>query len=99
MGKRNRERVARIRAGIEKPITTPTDPKEKVGKGLCPFPGCSGRAILEKPAHGFCIQHEKFVADLLFIIPHIQLQKPETKRGLVLPGDSDFTGVPAVKRG
>lgn len=40
MGKRNRERVARIRVGQEKAIATPTDPKEKTGLGICPFPGC-----------------------------------------------------------
>lgn len=99
MGKRNRERVARIRAGQEKSIATPTDPKEKAMKGLCPFPGCPGRPSPEGSPHGFCFPHEKFVADLLFIIPHIQWLKPEAKSSLVKPGDPEFTLPSTVKLG
>jgi len=43
--------------------------------------------------HGFCFGHEKFVADLLFIIPHIQWQPVKPKSGLVLPGSPEF-GIP-----
>ena len=95
MGKRNRERVARIRAGQEKAIATPMDPKEKAEQGLCPFPGCQGRPLPVGCPHGFCPTHEKFVTDLLFIIPHIQWQKPEAKTRLIRPGDPDFT-LPSV---
>ncbi|MBA7605658.1 hypothetical protein ES703_12792 [subsurface metagenome] len=91
MGKRNRERVERIRAGQEKSIATPTDPKEKAMKGLCPFPGCPGTPLRAEGSHGFCFTHEKFVADLCFIIPHIQWPKPEEKSSLIKPGDPDFS--------
>ncbi|MBA7680290.1 hypothetical protein ES703_88604 [subsurface metagenome] len=94
MGKRNRERVARIRAGQEEARATPIDPQEKAKAGLCPFPGCLGTPLRAQGAHGFCAAHEKFIADLIFIIPHIQWQKPETKSGLVLPGSPEF-GLPA----
>ncbi|MBA7700345.1 hypothetical protein ES703_109056 [subsurface metagenome] len=93
MGKKNRERVARIRAGQEKSIATPTDPKEKALKGLCPFPGCQERPLRGDGTHGFCAAHEKFVADLIFIFPHINWQKPEPKSDLVLPGSPEF-GIP-----
>ena len=98
MGKRNRERVARIRAGQEKAIATPIDPKEKAEHGLCPFPGCRERPLRAEGSHGFCAAHEKFTADLLFIVPHIQWQKPEPKSGLVKPGDPDFTLPISVKK-
>jgi len=91
MGKRNRERVERIRAGQEKSIATPMDPKEKAAQGVCPFPGCSWRPVPGRSPNGFCIQHEKFVADLCFIIPHIKWEKPEAKSSLIKPGDPDFT--------
>ena len=91
MGKRNRERVARIQAGLEKPIGMPTDPKEKATKGLCPFPGCPGTPLRAEGAHGFCFAHEKFVADLVFIFPHIKWEQPKSQSGLVLPGSPDFT--------
>ncbi|GAI90748.1 unnamed protein product [marine sediment metagenome] len=95
MGKRNRERVARIRAGQEKSIATPTDPKEKAEHGLCPFPGCRERPLWAEGAHGFCFTHEKFVADLVFIFPQIQWQPVQPKSGLVLPGSPEF-GMPQV---
>jgi len=98
MGTRNRERIARIRAGLEKPLGAPTDPKEKAAKGLCPFPGCSGDAIYEKPAHGFCLTHEKFVADLVFILPHIKWQEAKTPGGLVLPGSPEFTAPVQIEK-
>ena len=88
MGKRNRERVARIRAGVESSIAT--DPKEKAARGLCPFPGCQGEPLRAQGAHGFCATHEKFVADLLFILPRIQRGSPPAKDGLVLPGHPEF---------
>jgi hypothetical protein len=53
--------------------------------------------MLEKPAHGFCLTHEKFVADLLFIIPHIKWEAPKAPGGLVLPGSPDFTIVAKPK--
>lgn len=99
MGKRNRERVSRISAGLEKPVATPMDPKEKAARGLCPFPGCPGKPLRAAGAHGFCAAHEKFVADLCFIFPHIQWQPAQTKSGLILPGSPDFTLGTTVKRG
>jgi len=90
MGKRNRERVARIQAGLEKPIAMPTDPAEKTKMGLCPFPGCSATQLRAQGAHGFCAAHEKFVADLLFIIPHIKWEAKKSQTGLVLPGQPGF---------
>ena len=99
MGRRNRERVARIQAGLEDPKGTPKDPKEKAARGLCPFPGCQGTQLRAQGAHGFCAAHEKFVADLLFVIPHIQWPPQRTKSGLVLPGSPDFNLVaPGGKR-
>lgn len=91
MGRRNRERIERISAGLEKPIAKPTDPKQKAQLGLCPFPGCSGTQLRSAGAHGFCVKHESFLADLLFILPHIQWQPRETKGGLVLPGHPEFS--------
>jgi len=92
MGKRNRERRERIQAGLEKPMAAPTNPQEKARRGLCPFPGCQGTQLRADGAHGFCARHESFVADLLFIVPHIQWQQPKTKSDLVLPGHPDFPG-------
>ena len=97
MGKRNRERVARIRAGHEKPIATPMDPQEKIEHGLCPFPGCTGTPLRAENAHGFCVTHEKFVSDLVFILPHIKWEAPKAPAGLVLPGSPDFTIVTKPK--
>ena len=93
MGKRNRERVARIMAGVEEPRAVPTDPQEKASQGICPFPGCRGEPLRAQGTHGFCAAHEKFVADLLFIIPHIQWQPSAPTSSLVLPGSPDF-GIP-----
>lgn len=91
MGKRNRERVSRISAGLEKPRATPTDPVEKAQRGLCPFPGCVGPPLRAEGAHGFCTAHEKFAADLLFILPYIRMNQPKAPGGLVLPGQPGFS--------
>jgi len=90
MGKRNRERIERIQAGLDKSTVIPTDPQEKAMRGLCPFPGCTGTRLRAEGSHGFCAAHEKFLSDLLFILPYIQWEQPKTKGGLVLPGDQDF---------
>lgn len=94
MGRRDRERRERIGAGLEKPIATPTDPQEKARRGLCPFPGCQGTPLRAVGAHGFCAKHESFLADLIFILPHIEWRQPETKGGLVLPGQPGFSVLP-----
>ena len=64
----------------------------------CPFPDCERHPLPGKSPHGFCIQHERFVADLLFIIPHIQWPPQRTKSGLVLPGSPDFSQVRLEKK-
>jgi hypothetical protein len=101
MGKRHRERLERIQAGVEKPIAAPTDPVDKARHGRCPFPGCPGTPLRAEGAHGFCARHESFVADLVFILPHIQWgpakataagpAAPKSKGGLVLPGSPEFS--------
>jgi hypothetical protein len=90
MSRKNRERVQRIQAGVEKPRATPTDPTHKAQHGLCPFPGCSGRPLRGESVHGFCFVHEKFVSDLLFILPRIRIQQSAVPTDLVLPGQPGF---------
>lgn len=57
--------------------------------GKCPFPNCKRRVIQGQSSHGFCVEHEKFVNDLLFILPHIKTGQARSS-GIVLPGDKDF---------
>jgi len=106
MGRRHRERLERIQAGVEKPFAAPTNPVDKARHGRCPFPGCPGTPLKAEGAHGFCARHESFAADLIFILPHIQLGKPgapvpgpavpRSKGGLVLPGDPGFSVIKNV---
>ena len=58
--------------------------------GTCPFPDCKRHPLPGKSPHGFCIKHEEFVADLLFIMPHIKFTKGETPSGLIVPGTPEF---------
>lgn len=91
MGRRSKERREKIRAGLEKPIGgIPTDPREKVTMGLCPFPGCPSRRIQAPGSHGFCAAHEKFASDILFILQFIRTGPVERPDGLVLPGQPGF---------
>ncbi|MBA7699244.1 hypothetical protein ES703_107935 [subsurface metagenome] len=69
------------------------DPKEKAEQGFCPFPGCQDRPDPVRVSHGFCFAHEKFVADLCFILPHLTASPEKTKGGLVLPGQPGFNVV------
>ncbi|MBA7661334.1 hypothetical protein ES703_69349 [subsurface metagenome] len=94
MGKKNRERVAKIRAGIEKSIATPTDPQEKARLGICPFPGCKEKPLRAEGAHGFCARHESFLADLLFILPYLTSEPDKRPGGLILPGSPEFSVLP-----
>jgi len=67
--------------------------------GKCPFPDCGRRVIPNRSPHGFCVEHEKFVNDLLFILPHIKPGEVR-KAGILLPGDKDFQVLkPGVVKG
>lgn len=57
--------------------------------GKCPFPNCERRIIPSRSPHGFCLEHEKFANDLLFILPFLK-PMPGRKGGLILPGEKDF---------
>jgi len=74
------------------------DPKEKVKYGQCPFPDCQRRPLPGKSPHGFCIEHEKFVGDLLFILPHIQFTQSKKPSGLIVPGSPEFSILPRKVR-
>ena len=99
MGRRKRERVARIGAGIEKANATPLDPQERAKRGLCPFPGCQGDPLRGAGTHGFCFTHERLVSDLLFILPRIEWHQPKPKSELVVPGSPEFSMLPKNRGG
>lgn len=56
----------------------------------CPVPNCERRLIPGKSPHGLCIEHEKWLDFLLFILPHIKSQPIKSESGLVLPGQPGF---------
>jgi hypothetical protein len=62
--------------------------------GHCPVPDCERRLIPGKFPHGLCIEHEKWLTFLLFILPHIRVEQGKTPGGLVLPGQPDFQVAP-----
>ncbi len=64
--------------------------------GQCPVPDCERRLIPGKSPHGLCIEHEKWLTFLLFILPHIKSTPAEHPSGLVLPGQPEFTVPEAV---
>lgn len=55
----------------------------------CPFPNCERRIIPGQSPHGLCVEHEKFVNDLLFILPYLK-PTPGRASGLIVPGTKDF---------
>lgn len=62
--------------------------------GHCPVPDCERRLLPGKHPHGLCIEHEKWLTFLLFILPLIKASPVESKSGLVLPGSPGFNVVP-----
>jgi hypothetical protein len=60
----------------------------------CPVPNCPRGVTTGESAHGLCPKHEEDLAFLLFILPHIRMEKAETPSGLVLPGQPGFQAVP-----
>jgi len=60
--------------------------------GHCPVPDCERRLIPGKFPHGLCIEHEKWLTFLLFILPHIKVEQGKTPGGLVLPRAAWLSG-------
>jgi len=46
--------------------------------GHCPVPGCERRLIPGKFPHGLCIEQEKWLTFLLFVLPHIKVEQGKT---------------------
>lgn len=60
----------------------------------CPVPNCERNLIPGKSPHGLCIEHEKWLDFLLFILPHIKVQEnPIASKKIVLPGQPEFAQV------
>jgi len=68
--------------------------------GHCPVPSCERRLIPGQSPHGLCVEHEKWLTFLLFILPDIRVEQGKTPGGLVLPGQPGFQAVPkaAIKQ-
>jgi hypothetical protein len=62
--------------------------------GHCPVPDCERRLIPGKFPHGLCIEHEKWLTFLLFVLPHIKVEQGKTPSGIVLPGSPEFKITP-----
>ena len=62
--------------------------------GHCPVPSCKRRLIPGQSPHGLCPHHEELLDFLLFILPHIRVERGKTSSGLVLPGSPGFNVVP-----
>jgi len=58
--------------------------------GHCPVPDCERRLLPGRSPHGLCVEHEKFLETLLFLLPNIKEKPGQTKGGLVLPGQPEF---------
>ena len=59
--------------------------------GHCPVPSCERRLISGRHPHGLCPHHEELLDFLLFILPRIEAIPAQSRTGLVLPGDPEFS--------
>lgn len=58
----------------------------------CPVPNCVRNVIPGKSPHGLCIEHERWLEFLLFILPRIKTQPTQiASKGIILPGQPGFT--------
>lgn len=78
--KKNRVLVARRRPANDKKY------------GQCPLPDCSNHVMVGGSLHGMCPVHEKFLSDLLYFLPRIEMHDDKATGLLILPGTKEFAG-------